>query len=93
MATRVQRSVFAEIVEFMLAAAETCIQKHDEGNVEADAEFKFLSELVRRRFLMAQLLGEIEPLICRVAGELRILVVGAIGVCRSNPELRCSPTS
>ena len=31
----------------MRAAGETRTQKHDEGNVEADAEFDFMSELVR----------------------------------------------
>jgi hypothetical protein len=58
------------MVEFMRAAGETRTQKHDEGNVEADADFNFMSELVRRRFPMKQLLGEIEPFICRIAGEL-----------------------
>jgi hypothetical protein len=35
------------MVEFIRAAGETRTQKHDEGNVEADADFNFMSELVR----------------------------------------------
>jgi hypothetical protein len=73
----------------MRAAGETRTQKHDEGDVETDADFNFMSELVRRRFLMTQLLGEIEPFICRIVGERRILVVDAVGVSGGDPEFRC----
>jgi hypothetical protein len=52
LATQVQHSVFAEIVEFMLAAGETRTQKHDKGEVAADTNFNFVDELFRRRFLM-----------------------------------------
>ena len=68
------------MVEFMRAAGETRAQKHDKGNVDADADFDFVKELFRRRFLMTQLLSKIEPLLCRIAGELRIHVVDAVGV-------------
>ena len=47
LAARVRYSVFAGMVEFIRAAGETRTQKHDEGNVEADADFNFTSELVR----------------------------------------------
>jgi hypothetical protein len=33
------------MVEFMRAAGETRTQEHDEGDIEADAEFDFMSEL------------------------------------------------
>ena len=83
----VQCSVFNLNGRFTGAAGETRTEKHDEGNVEADAEFDSMSELVRRRFLMTQLLGEVGLLVRRIAG-LRILVEDAVGVSGSNPELR-----
>src|ERR1019366_5637012 len=90
LATRVQHSVFAGMVEFMGATGETRTQKHDEGNVETDADFNFMGKLVCRRFLMPQLLSKIEPFICCIAGEIRILVVDALGMSGGDPELRRS---
>ena len=47
-----------------------------------------MSELVRRRFLMTQFLGKIGLFIRRIAGELRVHVVDAVGMSGGNPELR-----
>jgi hypothetical protein len=77
------------MVEFICAAGETRTQKHDKGEVAADTNFNFVDELFRRRCPMPQLLGKIGLFIRRIVGELRILVVDAVGVSGGNPELRC----
>jgi len=52
LATRLQYSVFAGMIEFMRAAGETRTQKHDKGDVEPNAKFDCMSKLGPRRCWM-----------------------------------------
>src|ERR1035437_2657165 len=75
------------MVEFMRAAGETRTQKHDEGNVTADAKCDFVDELVRGRFGELETGGHKRLVILGGGCKLRIPAVDAVGVSRSNPEL------